>query len=453
MLDIKDDSEMKIPEFPPNLDTILQRIKPDPERSARFFDMISEPLVDNKYLHWDKLRYYTPPEGFSHEEWWLVIKKQRQSLFKQLPLTDKSRKSFKHLTIDPITEILHKIDQYSATFNQMPYPIKNTETKNRYYVNSIIQEAFTSSQLEGATTTRLVAKEMIRTGRPPCDKSEQMILNNFFAMKQIEKLKDEPLSKELVFDIHRLVTEKTLDDPSAAGRFRRANERIVVGDMYNEIFHDPPPSEQLEGRMAAMCDFANGKSPTSFIHPVIRSIILHFWLAYDHSFVDGNGRTARALFYWSILRHRYWLFDFLSISQIIVKAPAKYARSFLYTETDDNDLTYFIIYHLEVIQQAIKTFYEYIEHKAKRLQVIEQQLRGVVVLNHRQRALISHALRHLHHKYTIKSHQISHNVVYQTARTDLIDLGNRGLLRSQKIGKTWYFTPVSDLEEKLTKVS
>ena len=442
---------MRKPKSPPNLEAIWQQIKADPEQTARFFDIISSPTVD-KYYHWDKLRYHTPPEGFSNEQWWLSIKKQRQNLFKQLPLTDKNQKPFQYLTNDFITETLHQIDQSVTTFNRMPEQIKNTETKNRYYVNSLIQEAFTSSQLEGATTTRLVAKEMIRTGRLPCDKSEQMILNNFAAMKRINRLKDEFLSRELVFDVHQLVTEKTLDNSSAAGRFRKTDERIVVGDLYNEIFHDPPPAEQLEERMAAMCDFANGKTPKYFIHPVIRAIVLHFWLAYDHPFVDGNGRAARALFYWSMLRHRYWLFEFVSVSQIIVKAPVKYARAFLHTETDDNDLTYFIIYHLDIIRQAVKTLYEYIERKTERLQAIENQLRGIIVLNHRQRALISHALRHPHQRYTIKSHQISHNVVYQTSRTDLLDLEKRGLLRSNKIGKTWYFTPVNDLEEKLAEL-
>ena len=442
---------MRKPKSPPKLEAIWQQIKAEPKQAARFFDMISSPMVD-KYHHWDKLRYHTPPEGFSIEQWWLAIKKQRQSLFKQLPLTDKNQKPFQYLTNDFITETLHQIDQSVTTFNRMPEQIKNTETKNRYYVNSLIQEAFTSSQLEGATTTRLVAKEMIRTGRLPCDKSEQMILNNFAAMKRINKLKDESLSRELVSDIHLLVTEKTLDDSSAAGRFRTANEKINVIDMYNEVFHDPPPADQLEKRMTAMCNFANGKTPKYFIHPVIRAIILHFWLAYDHPFVDGNGRTARALFYWSMLRHRYWLFEFVSVSQIIVKAPVKYARAFLHTETDDNDLTYFIIYHLDIIRQAIKALYEYIERKTKRLQAIENQLRGIIVLNHRQRALISRALRHPHQRYTIRSHQISHNVVYQTSRTDLLDLERRGLLKSDKIGKTWYFTPVSDLEEKLAEL-
>jgi len=442
---------MRKPKSLPKLEAIWQQIKAEPEMAGKFLDMISGLTVD-KYLHWNKLRYHTPPEGFSNEQWWLAIKKQRQSLFKQLPLTDKHQKPFQYLTNDFITEALHQIDRSVTTFNRMPEQLKNTETKNRYYVSSLIQEAFTSSQLEGATTTRLVAKEMIRTGRLPCDKSEQMILNNFAAMKRINRLKDESLFRELVFDIHRLVTEKTLDDSSAAGRFRTANENIHVIDMYNEVFHDPPSANELEKRMKAMCDFANDKTPQYFIHPVMRAIILHFWLAYDHPFIDGNGRTARALFYWSMLRHRYWLFELVSISQIIVKAPAKYARAFLYTETDDNDLTYFIIYHLEIIRQAITTLYEYIERKTRKLQAMENQLRGIIVLNHRQRALISHALRHPHQQYTFKSHQISHNIVYQTARTDLLDLENRGLLKSDKVGKTWYFTPASDLEEKLAEL-
>ncbi len=175
-------------------------------------------------------------------------------------------------------------------------------------------------------------------------------------------------------------------------------------------------------------------------------------MAYDHPFVDGNGRTAWALFYWLMLRHRYWIFEFLSISQIIVKAPAKYARAFLYTETDDNDLTYFILYHTDVLRRAIKVLYEYIERKTKDLRDIENRLRAIATLNHRQRALMSHALRHPNYRYTFRSHQISHNVVYQTSRLDLLDLEKRGLMTSNKIGKTWYFTPIEDLEKKLTNI-
>ena len=444
---------MKKPKTPPDVYKIWEEVRHDPERFMTIREKIPKLSAAEKYLHWDKLRYHTPPEGLSHQEWWFGLKWQRQNLFRQVPLKDKSGENFNYLLdVDPIAKRLHNIDQGAGGFIQMPEQITNPDTRDQYYVSSLIQEAITSSQLEGAATTRKVAKEMIKSGRKPIDRSEQMILNNFVTMQRIGKLKRESLSKKLVFELHRLITEKTLDDPSAAARFRKADERIIVGDMYNEVFHDPPSAQELEDRMAEMCDFANGKSHKEFIHPVIRAIILHFWLAYDHPFVDGNGRVARALFYWSMLRNNYWLFEFISISQIILNAPAEYSRAFLYTETDDNDLTYFVLYHLNVIHRAITELHKYIERKTCQIQALETQLRGVVALNYRQRALISHALRHPHHRYTIKSHQISHNVVYQTARYDLLHLEGLNLLKSAKIGRRWYFTPVDNLEAKLMKL-
>ncbi len=437
-----------MPDKPPNVQNILVS-SPDQDRIMRILGIGYEIPIPDKYLHWDKLQYYPAPKGFSHEEWWAALKFDRQKQSKPVPLKDSQNNPFTYAMVDPIPETLQEIDQGAGGFIRMPDQITNPEVKDQYYVNSLIQEAITSSQLEGAATTRPVAKEMIRTGRAPRDDSEQMILNNFRTMQHIRALKDTPLSKDVVFKIHRLITEKTLEVDSAAGRFREANEKIVVVDMYNQVFHNPPAADRLNDRMAAMCEFANGKTPEKFIHSVLRSIILHFWLAYDHPFVDGNGRVARALFYWSMLRHGYWLFEFVSISQIILKAPAKYGRAFLYTETDDNDLTYFVIHQLNVIRRAVKELHSYIQKKTAALHALESKLRGITELNYRQQALISHALRHPQQRYTFRSHQMSHSVAYQTARTDLLNLEQRGLLNSRKIGKSWYFTPVSDLEQKL----
>jgi Fic family protein len=271
-------------------------------------------------------------------------------------------------------------------------------------------------------------------------------------MKRIGELRSEPLSKDLVFELHRLVTDHTLDDPSAAGRFRRAGEDVVVGGEDDEIYHVPPPAEALEERLERMCEFANDGGAKGFVHPAIRSIVLHFWLAYDHPFVDGNGRTARALFYWSMLRNGYWLFEFISISHMILKAPSQYYRAFLHTETDANDLTYFILYHAEIIRRAIEELHRYIERKTEELKLVEADLKGVQVLNHRQRAFISHALRHPNHVYSIQSHQQSWRVAYQTARTDLLDLHHRGLLRKRSVKNRLLFSPVEDIRDRLTNL-
>ncbi|MBN1868410.1 Fic family protein [Candidatus Sumerlaeota bacterium] len=422
----------------------------DPPPFLSLLSRAGEIASSEDYHHWDKLIHLEPPQGLSHEEWWWLIKfVQRSPLLREIVLRDKKGKPFVLCAVPQIAEKLHMIDRGAGGFIEMPPEVTNPDVKDRYYVSSLIEEAIRSSQLEGALTTRQVARDMIRSGRPPRDRSEQMILNNYRTMEHIGALKNKPLTKEIVFDLHRRVTEGTLDKPDAAGRLRRSDEHICVGDEYGEVFHDPPPAEQLDERLSRMCEFANGGGSKEFIHPVLRAIILHFWLAYDHPFVDGNGRTARALFYWSMLKQGYWLFEFVSISRTIHKAPAQYGRAFLYTETDDNDLTYFILYHLEIVEDAVKALHEYIAKKTRELRAIDRILRVSVALNHRQRALLAHALRHPRHQYTTESHLNSHRVVYQTARSDLLDLVRRGLLVKSKIGRTFYFRPVENLEESL----
>ncbi len=438
---------LKIPLRAPSIQEVLREINglTIPPIMVR----VRNPLVGNEYVHWDKLFRLAPPEGLTSREWWLGIKWARQSVAAEIPLRDRKGQPFVFTMVDPVFENLHKIDLGAGGRIEMPDPITNPSTRDRYYVNSLIEEAITSSQLEGAGTTRQVAKEMLRINRPPRDRGERMIMNNFLTMRRIGELKDERLTPELVMEIHRLVTEGTLNDPSAAARFRWDDEDVVVGNMEGNVLHQPPAASELPVRLEAMCRFANGEEPDRFVHPAVRSILLHFWLAYDHPFVDGNGRTARGLFYWSMLHHGFWLFEFISISTVIHKAKGQYLQAFLQTETDGNDLTYFLIYHLRVIESAIKALNAYLERKAARLQAIAAQMKGFSVLNHRQKALVAHALRQPGHEYTIESHGRSHQVVYQTARTDLLGLVDLGLLEQTKAGKSYRFFAVPNLEDIL----
>ncbi len=440
---------MRLPKRPPSFTEV-----PEPAALSNLMGRILRkeigPTVEGKYLHWDELRFRTPPEGLTREQWWWGIKWQRRSQSREVPLISTSGRPFTFALVDPLPEYLHQIDQRSGGTIRLPEPVTNPETRDQYLVRSLIEEAFTSSQIEGAGTTREAAKQIIREGRAPRDRGERMVWNNYQTMERILSLGGEELSRDLVFEIHRMVTEGTLPDATAAGRFRRSDEPIVVGDHIGEVdYHVPPPASELAERLEKMCAFANERSPGSFIHPVIRAMILHFWLAYDHPFVDGNGRTARALFYWSMLRHDYWLFEYISISHAIYKAPIKYERAFLYTETDENDLTYFLLYHVDVIVQAVEALHEYIEKRSQRLRSLAAELRGMEGLNHRQRELIQHAVRHPGFHYTVESHRRSHRVVTQTARTDLLGLVDRGLLHTEKVGRVLHFLPVPDLEEKL----
>lgn len=413
------------------------------------------PLIKNKYLHWDQLRHRSPPDNLSSEAWWTGVKIARMGLYKTLPLTDKYNRAFQFGTPDPVLQALHRIDRNAAGGVIMASHAVSREDRDRYLISSLIEEAITSSQLEGAATTREEAKSMLRSGRKPRDRSERMILNNYNAMEFIREIKSEHLTLDLLFEVHRIICTDTLDDRSAAGRLRKAGEKIHVVDAeHSTILHTPPDSESLVERLEKLCCFANlGEDDEPFVHPVIRAILLHFMLGYIHPFVDGNGRTARALFYWSMARQKYWLMEYISISRLLKKAPAQYGRAYLYTETDDNDVTYFIIHQLETIERAIQALYEYLEKKATQQQSAEKLLRHspeyASQLNHRQVALLSHALKHPGHDYTVASHRRSHNITQETSRTDLNKLVGMGLLDKVKRGRAFMYYSPNDLHQRI----
>ncbi len=388
-------------------------------------------LPGGRYEHWDKLRHRAAPEGLSPEQWWTAVKAARFPLRRSLPMTDLAGRPFHFCLVDPMQEILHSIDSRLSGRIATDASVATEGQRDRFLVTSLIEEAVTSSQLEGAATTREVAVEMLRSGRKPRDHDERMIFNNYNAMATIRRWKTQPFSPHAVLELHQQVTEETLDDPDDAGRMQGPDEeRVVVRDpQTGSLLHRPPSARHLSGRLERMCVFANRKlTGRDFLHPVLHAIVLHFWLAWDHPFVDGNGRTARALFYWKLLQSDYWLFEFISISTVLRKAPGQYKRAFLETESDENDLTYFMIHQLRVIARAMDQLEAYLERKKREIRELEHRLRTNTPLNHRQLALLGHALRNPGAAYTIRSHRRSHRVAYATARSDLMDLAEQKLL-------------------------
>lgn len=407
------------------------------------------PSNKNEYLHWDELRHRPTPEGISSEQWWLAIKLRRKAALRDIPLRDKKGRPFEFSVPDSVVEQLHYIDRGAGGLIGTLEPVTSPQTRDRYLIRSLIEESITSSQLEGAVTTREVAKQMLSSGRKPRDKSERMILNNYLTMQRIRDLRETSLSPQLVMEIQGMVGRDALDKPDAAGRLRRSDEPIEVSDFEGNVFHVPPPAEQLPERLKAMCDFANGESPGFFIHPVVRAIILHFWLAYDHPFVDGNGRTARALFYWAMLKNGFWLCEFISISQIILKAPVQYGMAFLHTETDENDLTYFIIHQTEVMRKAVKELHNYITRKTCEVEESRGFIATLKWLTYRQQMILAHALKHPGSRYTVAEHRSRHGIAYATARSDLLKLADHELLEKQTEGREFIFTAPLDLLKRL----
>lgn len=446
--------QMKAPATPPDLDRFKSKMR-DVE-FEKMLRIISTGSTDDRgrYLPWEKVRFLEPPDGLSVEEHWFGMKLARRGQSVRTPFVAKDGTPFTVVEPDVVRRALHAIDSLAGGKIGIDQPVINEANRDRYLVASLIEEAFSSSVLEGAATTRQAAKEMVRDGRPPANRDEQMVLNNYRAMQFIQEVGNEPLTPQIVMELHRIMTDGTLDEPAGAGRFRLPSDTVTVSDsVTGEIYHVPPPADDLPERLQRICDFANaGDDGVAFIHPTLKAVILHFMIGYDHPFVDGNGRTARALFYWFMISHGYWLIEFVSISRILNRAPAQYGLAYLNSEIDDGDLTYFLIHQLDVIRQSVDALHEYLEKKARERRSVESLLSDTAydgVFNHRQLKLIQHAITHSGASYTIQQHLALHRVSYLTARKDLEDLADRKLLRKRKEWRTSVYQPPENLADRL----
>lgn len=420
------------------------------------FDVTDE---KGKYLHWSQLKWRVPRD--KAVSIWKAIKLKRISQMKYLPLQDERGVRFSYCTPPSMEAKLHQIAKVAGgNVGAIDSEGASDRLQNRFLVSSLImEEAITSAQLEGASTTREVAKKMLEEEREPENEDERMILNNYLLLRHAEKIKDEELSVDQILEFHRIATMGTTENNVCPGDFRADND-IYVEDSNGEVAHQPPDCKVIYERMTKLCEFANidhsGLDNNIFITPVVKAIVLHFMVGYEHPFRDGNGRTARAIFYWYMLKCEYNLFKYVSISKLLKEKPKEYGLAYLYSERDINDLTYFIYFQLDIILAAFRELENYLNEKVSEFQKIAEVLEKTKwgsTLNFIQKDLIKKAVKEPGSLFTVKKVSNSYSISPNTARNHLNFLVKRKLFLSTRDGRTVIYIAPSDLATKLNAQS
>lgn len=441
---------MRIPPQAPSLNDLL------PSHGDKLAAALGDPRYASfvrecevAYRPWRKVKIIARGLGLNPEVAWLLVKFNREQRYTTLPLRGAAT-DIRFLLPDHASRDLMLIDQHLAGLLGPDSGALSKARGDQLIRTALREEAIASSMIEGAATTRVEAKRMLRLGRKPRTPGERMVVNNYEAIQYLRERRHERLTPEMLLEVQAILTSETTDDPNEVGRFRTDDDRVEVFDRReNEVIHTPPPASELPARLEMLCRFANDDSQAPFIHPVVRACLLHFQIGFDHPFCDGNGRTARAIFLWSMLHHGYWLFEYLPFSRQIYQSVAKYTRAYLDTETDGFDATYFILYNLRVIGLIREDFAKYLAKKHERVLTVERVTREAPGLNHRQRDIIVRLAREPDLSITIAEHADKHAVVYQTARTDILGLVEKGYLTQRKIGKRYEFFPDSKLLDRL----
>jgi len=439
--------------LPPNWKKILNnKLIEKTLNNEVLLDIIKK--AQKEYVYWDKFKYYNFPKDIQPEEAWSFLKfTNRIGNTEKTPIKTINKDSFVYNLPNILQQKLSFIDIHSAGNIESNEYKPNEAQKTQLIISGFSEEAIASSQIEGANTSRKVAKEMILSGRKARTLGEKMIINNYNVMQKLQDWKNLDLSKKMLLEIQKLITLDTLEDPRESGRFRKNKDKIVVSDaMTGEIVFTPPTEKVLKNELNNLIKYANKKEGDgSFVHPVIKAIILHFWIAYLHPFVDGNGRTARAIFYWYLLKNDYWLFQYLSVSKIIKISRKKYDEAFLHSEYDDNDLTYFLLFITKSIEKSISEFQNHYNKKIKELEELTKISKELRKFNNRQIALLLYFDKHKEQTIDTKTHQNKHGITYETARSDLFDLTKKKCLVKVKQGNKFIFTANKEALKKFIK--
>ncbi len=387
--------------------------------------------IDEEYLYWDRIKYLTPPSNIIPLHLWALVKNQRRTTQHTICFGDYR---FQWNVNNTMQELLHFFDTHLSGSPELTRHI-TSEEKNSYLINSIMEEAIASSQIEGAATSRKQAKEMLRKNLKPRDKGEQMILNNYHTIQRILELKDEPLNNDTLLQLHRLVTAQTMYHPHEEGALRADNDVHVADTATGQVVHQPPSHQDLPALLHDFFQFFNDTQPThTFIHPVVKASIIHFMLGFIHPFSDGNGRTARALFYWYLIKHNYTLVEYLSISRLILRARGQYAKAFQYTEVDEHDLTYFVRFQLKTLKMAFDELVQYLQKKTEEKETY-YQLIATKGISYRQATILQWFVKDPVLLITVQEAQTRLGVSYGTARNDINELLALDYLQIRPINK------------------
>lgn len=226
-----------------------------PENTVRLVQNMTNPLVsqfvqeaNDKYLHWDKLRFHPMPNHLDPVEAWALVQLSRTHR-QRLPLTFKKSANLAYMLTPQHQEWLQIIDR-EAGWSGVILKRSPPNEHRRFLVNSLMEEAIASSQLEGAVTTRKCAKELLRSRRKPRNDAERMVINNYRAVLHVRENLDERMSPEMLCNLQRILTDGMMPDPNASGRFRRPDEDVVVADTLTGDDIDIPPEA---GSLPARC--------------------------------------------------------------------------------------------------------------------------------------------------------------------------------------------------------
>ncbi|WP_440956392.1 Fic family protein [Methanosarcina sp. Mfa9] len=290
--------------------------------------------------------------------------------------------------------------------------------------DALIKQTHHTTSIEGNPLTLEEVGLIIEGKEILAHEKDKMEVRNYVdVLKYIDSLPENgPLTEEFLLEIHRLTAKNILPDESA-GNYRKV--RVVVGDpKTGKVTYTPPGPAEVPSLTKALVEWLNSEDAFDLM-PAVQAGIAHHELARIHPFVDGNGRTARALATLVLTKRGFDTKRFFALEEHYNKDRPDYYSALSSADTGDRDLTEWLEYFLFGIAVEISRVEKTVLKLSSDRSMKEKF--GQVGLSSRQ----IKAIGHLKEKgqLTNKEYQEICEVSASTAKRDLQDLVDKKVIK------------------------
>lgn len=401
------------------------------------------------YISWDELTERPLPAGMSASQAWEVLAHIRRFGGIWFPIRTLGGRPFWYTITRDGQRCLDLIEHHCRVDSRVHEMVLDREG-HRFQVRSRIQEAVASCQLDGIEIDWEAAARMLHSGDSPRTPEEQLVLNSYELMDQLESYSQQPFSPELVHTLYDRLTRDVDIFSLKLGPIRT--------NLAGTVRLDELGKQDRHWILDTICQYANGSLGDPLEPVPVKGYMILSAMAYWHPLAALNETVARHMLRLFAIKRDYPVLGYLPVSlqmrrwfdgdieDEVVRFKEIHRREAIAGEIDGTED---ILTYLQLVAAAVDSLLAYILEAQKEDGALLAALDSEEHLNYRQRSILARALSHPGAEFLVRQHQTAHQVVYQTARTDLLQLVDLGYLQQKQRGRAFVFVPIEDLEARI----
>ncbi|MEK7504230.1 MAG: Fic family protein [Patescibacteria group bacterium] len=300
------------------------------------------------------------------------------------------------------TAILRQIGQVEAAREVIENAPLVPAWEAKFQDDARVRAVHFGTALEGNDLTFAQAKTILEGNSDEVvarERDIQEVINYRKVLDYIEKLADRKneivYTREILFDLHKLVIDKLIPD-AQVGEFRES-QVVLKNSVTGEVGFRPPSFLEVPFLIDDFLRWLNSEYGRRE-HPVIRAAITHYVLVAIHPFIEGNGRTARALATLVLFSEDYDIKRLFALEEYFDKHADEYFGALMQvsnqsTKLEDRDITPW----LEVFTKALAIELSKIKDRVRELSIdikIKEKHGKQIGLSERQMKLVEYLNAH-----------------------------------------------------------